>query len=259
MNIGIIGGGSIATFLLNKINKENMPDLHITSIFVRDKKKCAQLRDDYDVVLFDDLNKFLHSNIDIVVEAANIEAVHTLIPSILKEKDLVMISIGALADEEFLKEVYERATIYNRSIYLPSGAIGGLDLLQSAQALGEITDVTLTTRKAAASLLDEEVHEETVVFDGVAKDAIAKFPKNINVSIVLSLAGIGVNHTKVKIIADPFIHNNMHTVLIKGAFGSATYTIENNPMVENPNSSYLAALSILSTLKKLSNRIKIGF
>lgn len=259
MNIGIIGGGSIATFLLNKINKENMFDLHITSIFVRDKKKYDQLRDDYDVMLFNDLDKFLHSNIDIVVEAANIEAVQTLIPSILVKKDVVMISIGALADEKFLQEVYERATIYNQSIYLPSGAIGGLDLLQSAQALGEVTDVVLTTKKPATSLLDEEVHEETVVFDGVAKDAIEKFPKNINVSIILSLAGVGINNTKVKIIADPFIQKNKHTVQIKGAFGSATYTITNNPMAENPNSSYLAALSILSTLKKLSNRIKIGF
>src|SRR5699024_1388157 len=103
-----------------------------------------------------------------------------------------------------------------------------------------------------------EIEGKEVIFKGTAEEAIKKFPKNINVSIILALAGIGAKETVVEIIADPLINNNMHTIQIEGAFGSSVLTVTNNPMKANPNTSYLAALSILNTLKSRSNRIKIG-
>src|SRR5699024_3508074 len=197
-------------------------------------------------------------NIDIVVEAANIEAVNELIPFVLEKKDVVLISIGALANESFLEKLYSIAKKYNRSIYLPSGGIGGLELLQSANALDDVTEVSITTRKPAASLIEKETKEEVTVFEGPAQEAIKKFPKNINVSIILSLAGIGTEKTKVKIVVDPLIEKNSHTIQILGRAGEATITSINNPLETNPKASYLAPLSIISTLKKITNPIKIG-
>src|SRR5699024_8572420 len=125
------------------------------------------------------------------------------------------------ADEEFLKEISAIVHQYPHVIHLPSGAVGGLDLIQNANALSTIDSVSLTTRKPAHSLLDQPVDEELVVFEGVAMDAIKQFPKNINVSIILSLAGVGIDKTRVKIIADPHIDKNMHHVEIRGDFGEA--------------------------------------
>lgn len=258
MNIGILGGGAIAQFLLQEINEKKLENMKITSVYVRDKDKYKKMFSVYEISLFDHLDDFLNSSIDIVVEAANVEAVQALIPTILKKKDAVLISIGALSDESFLNELYAQAESCDRSIYLPSGAVGGLDLLQNAHALGTVSQVTLTTRKPASSFIQEPIDQEMVVFKGTAKDAIKKYPKNINVSIILSLAGIGVNETKVEIIADPFVENNIHTVVVKGEFGSATLSVTNNPMKANPNTSYLAALSIVGTLKRVTSRIKIG-
>lgn len=259
MNIGIIGGGAIANFLLESLNKKDTSKMKVKSVYIRDIEKYKNLAKDYDVSLFNDIDSFLDSAIDIVVEAANIEAVNDLVPIVLKKKDVVLISIGALADGVFLEKINAIAEENDRSILLPSGGIGGLDLLQSANALGDVTEVSLTTRKPAASLINNQTDKEVIVFEGPASEAIKKFPKNINVSIILSLAGIGTQKTKVTIIADPSLDKNNHTIEIVGSAGQATITSTNNPLETNPKSSYLAALSIISTLKKLMNRIKIGW
>lgn len=256
MNIGIIGAGAIAQFLLKEINEYK--NLKINSIFVRDKEKYLSLESEFDVKLFTDLDAFLNSEIDIVVEAANIDAVKMLVPTILKKKELILISVGALVDEGLLSEIGHLVKKYKNEVYLPSGAIGGLDLLQNAHALGTVTSVSLTTRKPASSLIEEEIKKEKVIFEGKAVDAIKQFPKNMNVSIILSLAGIGIEKTTIRLVADPHIEKNVHIVEITGDFGEATFTITNNPLPENPKTSYLAAMSILGTLKRINGTIKIG-
>lgn len=258
MKIGLIGAGAIAHFLLDKINHHQLGALRITSIFVRDSDKYQLLESDFGVTLYTDLNEFLESEIDIVVEAANINAVQNLLPSVIQKKDTVIISVGALADEALLAEISQLANEHNTTLHLPSGAIGGLDLLQNAHALGTITSVLLTTRKPASSLIEEDINEEKIVFEGRAMDAIQQFPKNMNVSIVLSLAGIGIEKTSVRFVADPHIDRNIHQVEVKGDFGEATFTISNNPLPENPKTSYLAAMSILGTLERLRGHVRIG-
>ena len=193
-----------------------------------------------------------------MVEAANIEAVQKLLPFVIKKKDAVLISVGALADEALLTEISNLANEYKTALHLPSGAIGGLDLLQNANALGTIKSVTLTTRKPASSLLEEKIDKEKIVFEGTAVDAIEQYPKNMNVSIVLSLAGIGIEKTTVRLVADPHIDKNIHHVEAIGDFGEATFSITNNPLPENPKTSYLAAMSILGTLERLDGQVRVG-
>src|SRR5690606_12305845 len=126
MKIGLIGAGAIAHFLLEEINGKQQENLRITSVFVRDREKYQLLESTYGVKLYTEIDAFLDSEIDIVVEAANIEAVHTLLPAAIRKKDVVVISIGALVNEELLTELNNLADEYNRRLYLPSGAVGGL-------------------------------------------------------------------------------------------------------------------------------------
>ncbi|MEK5186498.1 aspartate dehydrogenase [Solibacillus sp. FSL W7-1324] len=258
MKIGIIGAGAIAHFLLEEINEKLQENLRITSIFVRDREKHQLLKSTYGIKLYTEIAAFLDSDIDIVVEAANIEAVHTLLPSAIRKKDVVVISIGALVDEALLVELNNLANEYNRRLYLPSGAVGGLDLLQNAHALGTVTSVELTTRKPASSLVDETLEEAKVIFEGNAAEAISRYPKNMNVSIVLALASIGFEKTRVTLVADPKIDKNIHHIEVTGDFGEATFTIKNNPLPANPKTSYLAAMSILGTLKRINGKLLIG-
>lgn len=258
MNIGLIGAGAIAHFLLEEINKKRLNGFRIESIFVRDAAKYRMLEDEYGIKLFTDLSEFLNSEIDVVVEAAEIEAVKQLMPTVIKQKDIVLISVGALAETGIVTEMLQLAEQYEKKIYLPSGAIGGLDLLQNSASLGTVTNVALTTRKPASSLISEQINKAKVVFEGKATEAIQNFPKNMNVSIILALAGIGFDRTQVSLVADPHIDQNIHEIAISGDFGEVTLTIKNNPLPANPKTSYLAAMSVLGTLQRINKRLVIG-
>ena len=258
MKIGIIGTGNIAQFLLEEISKSKDENLHIVSIFGRNQEIGNELATKYGVTFFEDVDLFLDSSVDVVVEAATVEVVRNLAPSIvIAGKHLVVSSVGAFADGEFYRELEQLANQHKTEIYVPSGAIGGIDIIKSANALGELRNVSIVTRKSPQSL-SMEVEEETVVFEGSASEAIKQFPKNINVSIVLSLAGIGEEKTKVTIIADPQTTKNTHTIEAEGEFGRFQLQVENEPMKRNPKTSALAALSILSVLRNAGRRVKIG-
>lgn len=206
------------------------------------------------------MESFLRSPTDIVVEAATVEAAKKWAEIVLlKGKDLLLSSVGALADGAFYEKITRIARQNEANVYLPSGAIGGIDIIQSANALGGLKKVSLTTRKSPQSLgFQETIEQEKVVFEGKAKDAIQQFPKNTNVSIILSLAGLGVEKTKVTIIADPKVDRNTHIIVAEGTFGTFQFKVENEPMPDNPKTSYLAALSILSTLQNKDKSIHLG-
>lgn len=255
MKIGLIGAGAIGQYLLKYINDKQHDKIVITNILVRNFEKYKHLENDYDVSIHTDLNEFMDSNIDIVVEAANVSVATEMLPKLIKRKDVMLISVGALANDEILKLMSQTN---NHTLHLPSGAIGGLDLIQNAKSLGNLDSVSLTTRKPALSLLDKRPDKEIVVYEGPAKGAINKFPKNMNVSIILSLAGLGIEHTKVTLVADPNADKNIHTIYATGSFGEMELTVKNEPLPENPKTSGLAALSVFSSLERLRDNIKIG-
>ena len=225
---------------------------------VRNKEKYIHLESKYNIEITEDINRLLEDDIDLIVEAATVSSVKRYLPKVIKRKDAVIISVGAFSDETFLKNIYTVARENNHAIYLPSGAIGGLDLIQNAEATSGLKNVKITTRKPATVFGEEGLTKEKMIFNGSANRAIEKFPKNINVAIILSLAGIGTTKTSVEIIASPFITENEHTIEVSGEFGEMKTTIKNKPMPENENTSYLAALSVLGTILRKTSQIKIG-
>ena len=93
---------------------------------------------------------------------------------------------------------------------------------------------------------------------GLPADGVRAFPANVNVAGTLSLAGIGYDATTVRVIADPGIERNMHQIEVMGEFGSLTVRVENVPSPENPKTSYIAMLSAIATLKKLTEPVWVG-
>jgi len=262
MRIGLIGAGAIGKFLLEKINSEKkLPGFEITTVFderAKAKTALAEAEEKYNISLVQQLDAFLSAPVDIVVECANIAAVEKYAPTILKQKDMLIISIGALVEEAFLQNLKQVAEAAKTNIYLPAGAVGGLDVLRAAASLDELDEVSLTTRKPAKALSDTEITSEQILFTGEEREAIKQFPKNANVAIILSLAGIGVKDTRVTIIADPAVTKNIHFIEASGAFGKLELKLENNPSPTNPKTSYLTALSIFTVLEKLDQTVQIG-
>lgn len=261
MRIGLIGTGTIGTFLLDELNrKHSINDYHITAVFDERTKSEATLQEQartYDFTYHSCIEQFLAEPIDVVVECANIAVVEKFARDIVKQKSLLIISIGALVSTNLLKDLQSLSKQSHKKVYLPSGAIGGLDVIRSAHVLNALDAVDLITTKPAHALTDEPIQQCTTLYSGPAKEAIQKFPKNANVAITLSMAGIGMEQTNVTIMADPEVTTNTHRVEATGDFGSLSLTLNNLPSPTNPKTSYLTSLSIVSALKSLNETITI--
>lgn len=217
-----------------------------------------------------DVSEILERNdVQIVIEAASQEAVKQYAVKVLSSnKDLMVMSAGALLDDALMSKIIEVARESGRRIYVPSGAIVGLDNVKSA-AIGRIDEVTLVTRKPPISFkgapyverskIDlSSIREPLVLYEGPAREAVKLFPQNVNVAATLSLAGVGPDRTRVKIIVDPNIKNIVHEIHVKGEFGEIFTRTVNKPFPNNPRTSYIAALSAIATLKKISGNIIVG-
>jgi aspartate dehydrogenase len=177
--------------------------------------------------------------------------------------DVLTVSLGALADPLLEAALTAAADVGGSRLHLTSGAIGGLDALRGARA-GRITKVTYTGRKPpkgwvgspADDVLDlDALTEATAHFTGTARAAALTYPKNANVAAAVALAGVGFDATEVVLIADPTVTANIHEVYADGDFGSFNFAISGNGLPENPRSSALAAMSLVSDLVERKKRI----
>jgi aspartate dehydrogenase len=186
--------------------------------------------------------------VDVVIEAAGHQALAQFGATALKQgSDLIIASIGALADEALWHSLQEAAT--RSRLILPAGAVAGIDALAAAKR-GGLTSVSYSSRKPPASLGDKLPEDrETILFHGNAREAAIKFPKNANVAATIALAGIGFEQTEVRIIADPTVTQNVHLLEAEGAFGSFSMQIAGKPLPGNPKSSSLTAMSLLRCIE----------
>ena len=254
MKLGIIGCGAIGTDVAKAADE--MKEIEKIYLFDIDKKVTQGLNKQLNKSKMLRVKEFLEK-VDVVFEAASQEAVITHAEEILLAgKDLVIMSVGSLFDDKFGLKLEKIARKNNCRIYLPSGAVCGVDGILSA-SIDTIDEVTLVTTKPPKSL-GKDVEKRTIVFDGTARDAIKEFPKNINVAASLSLAGIGFDDTKVQIVVDPVATRISHKILAHGKFGRLRAEVENMPNPSNPKSSYMASLSAVATLKRIVNPIQIG-
>ena len=218
---------------------------------------------------FADVPSLLEIKPDLVLETASADAVRSFATDIFEcGADLMIVSVGALADADFFGRLIDQASKMNRRLYIPSGAIGGIDIIKAA-VVGGLEECRLTTTKPPQALrgapyicqqgIDlETIGEATVIFEGTARQAVGSFPQNVNVAATISLAGLGLDRTTVRIIADPAATRNVHEVFVRGNFGEATVRLVNQPSLENPKSSYLASLSVIATLQCVSRQFQLG-
>ncbi|MFH0815348.1 MAG: aspartate dehydrogenase [Methanobacteriota archaeon] len=206
---------------------------------------------------------------DLIVEAANQDAVIEFLPKALAaRKDVLVLSVGALLNYDFRATCKDLATKNGRKIYIPSGAVAGIDGLGAAGE-EQIDEVILMSYKPPAALEGAEYFKKRgidltkidgpkVVFDGSAREAVKLFPKNINVAATISLAGLGFEKTRVKLVVDPKATKNTHRLIVKWKFGEIEAWTRNEPFPSNPRTSYLAALSAISAVKKIAGTVWVG-
>ena len=268
--IGLLGCGAIGTQIALAIDSGSIPAT-LTHIYDQSKEKSENLASKlkHKPIIVENSHLLSSNPTDLIVEAASQDAVRDTALSVLQNrKDLMIMSVGALLDESIFEIISDACKDFKKTVYLPSGAIAGLDGLKSVK--NELDSVTLVTTKHPNSLkgakffesseIDpDKISEITTIFEGTAKEAVSLFPANINVAALLSLTGLGSTNTLVKIIADPATNKNTHQILAEGKFGKMSFVIENVPDTNNPKTSRLAILSAIERLRDIcTDDIKIG-
>ncbi len=272
MKIGLIGCGAIGSTLALQIDGGKVGEAKLVRVYDLKRESCEQLVGKLKSkprVAREVSEIYGDKEIDMVIEAASQAAVRQYSLDVIKSgKNLMIVSVGALADDKLLENLRSEARRRDKRIYIPSGAILGMDGVKSS-ALAGIQAATLTTRKPPAAFQGNEylqrkgvkladLKRPKVIFDGTAREAVKAFPASVNVAATLSLAGIGFDRTKVRIVADPAIAINIHEIKIKGKSGELITESRNVPFPEVPRTSYLAALSAIRTLKNLSETVHVG-
>ncbi|MCD6319583.1 MAG: aspartate dehydrogenase [Candidatus Desulfofervidaceae bacterium] len=271
VKIGLIGCGAIGTTIAKAVEKGLLNNFTITAIFDLCLERAKELNKILSSPPFiaSTFNSFLQQPLDLVIEAASPKAVEEYAEEVLlNHNDLMIMSVGALLKNGLLKRLEEVAHKQGCRIYIPSGAIAGIDAIKAA-TLGGIEEVIITTRKRPESLkgapyLEKKgidlktISSAILIYEGPAEEAVMFFPANVNVAAVLSLAGIGPKKTKVRVIADPHIDTNQHEIKVKGDFGEMVCLTANFPCPDNPKTSYLAALSAIKTLEETTKVVRIG-
>lgn len=267
IRIGIIGCGTIGSEIAKTIDINFNKDAELIAISDIDKNKAEALKkkleSNPEILGIDTLIK----KADLVIEAASAEVSGEIAKKALSAKrDIMLMSVGGIIKN--YAALFNLARKNGSKIYVPSGAICGLDGVKAA-AIGKIYKAELTTRKPPSGLMGapfiernkidlSKINSETTIFKGNALEAIEGFPANINVSCTLSIAGIGPENTAVKIVTSPEYKSNIHEVVLEGEFGKLVARTENVPSPTNPKTSYLAILSAIATLKQILESAKVG-
>ena len=275
-NVGLIGCGTIGSELALAIDSGKIKKAALVSLYDEVENVVVELKSklqNKNTKTFSNFSQFISSpafaNTDIIIEAASQDAVRKLARTIIQSgKDLIIMSTGALAEPDLLQELLDIASKKEVHIYVPSGAVAGIDAIRSVKHL--LNSVTITTTKNPKALAGAPFFEKTrikpetitnkkLIYEGTARDAVKEFPANVNVAAVLSLAGVGMDATKVKIIADPAASVNQHEITANGNFGEINIVVRNTPSPSNPKTSYLAILSAIECIRSIcDDNIRIG-
>jgi aspartate dehydrogenase len=202
--------------------------------------------------------------LELVVEAANRSAVEPWGRVALQHASAYLVSsTSAFCDPGVLERLRDIADANDSRILIPPGAIGGIDALVAAGrlSLGEVLHTIVKPPEAwrgtaAETMVDlDGLKHANVLFSGTAREAGRRFPQNANATAITSLAGVGLDRTRVVLVADPAASTNVHRLAARGDFGVLNIDIDNRPLADNPKSSELTALNIVRVINSLTQSV----
>jgi aspartate dehydrogenase len=238
--VGLIGCGAIGTVLAQAIERGLVVCDELV-VFDTDAEKAQKMKRSlqFRVKIASSVDELLNAKPAVVVEAAGQQAVCDYYDKLIASNaQIIVMSTGALL----------LMNVKDPKIHFPAGAIGGLDAIAAAANAG-IEEVTLISRKNPKALGKTNT-EETVIYEGTAKEAARLFPKEMNVAATLALTVKPVQ-VKVKVVSDPKVTRNTHQIHVRWRYGEMNLEFANDPHPDNPHTSALAAWAAIRLLKSL--------
>lgn len=265
MRLGLIGFGTIATLACDALVGAVTAPADLLICLARRESLAragdwiAQYRSRLarDVQVTDDLRAFLAARPQVVAEAAGHAALREAgAPILTGGADLIVCSVGGLADDALRQSLEAAATRGGRQLIRSPGAIGGLDILAAARLSG-LHSVHYTGRKSPLAWRGTPAEQVTrlealtspcIVFEGSAREAAIRFPQNANVAATIALAGAGLDATHVALVADPGVDRNLHEIVMRSACADVSIRIEGHPAPGNPKTSSTTGYALAALL-----------
>ena len=248
MRLALIGYGAIGQSIVARLRELGEID-RLDGILVRSRPET-----DPGIPVWYDAEEMIAVEPDIVIEAAGHEALRAFGPRVVASgADLIVAAVGALADDEFASELRTAARDGARVI-VPPGAVAGLDGLVAARTAG-LERVTYSSYKPphawrgtrAEQAIDlEHAEDEVVFFTGSAREAALHYPQNANVGAAVSIAGLGLDETRVRLISSRKVDDPLGVIEASGAFGSFRFECLARASPSNPKTSAITADSLLA-------------
>ena len=270
MKLALLGGGTIARLVLSHLRSGNLPAVEVIAICGRSPTSpAAAFAKECAIPYVLGTEGLIRTAPEVVLEAASHDAVREhLLPLLKTGISVIVLSAGALVDDRLRAEAAQAASRSGATLYVPSGGIGGLDALKTACIAG-VDQVTIQVAKPPAAwkgipFVDAlgvdlgSLSAALTLFEGPAREGVPHFPQNVNIAAVLSLAGIGFDRTRMRVVADPALRLNTHTIEVSGKSGRFSVVLENVPAPENPKTSWLACYSALAALKEFETAVRYG-
>ncbi|MBB3704736.1 aspartate dehydrogenase [Aminobacter aminovorans] len=257
LRLCFIGWGAIASRVGELLAERQPSGVEIVAVAVRDPQRQRTVLPQ-GARLIAGQDELAGLDIDMVIEAAGRPAVAIWGEAALRHAgSFVVSSASAFTDEALLARLLAVADETGGRIVVPSGALGDLGALAAASVL-PLDEVQHTIVKPplawkgtrAAEMIDlDRLERRTEFFAGTARQAAEAFPQNANVAVISALSGIGLDRTRVALVADPSAARNIHEISAAGAFGTLELRLENEPLKTNPKSSEMTALSLVSLIE----------
>lgn len=259
LKLGLIGYGAIGKHVEAALKAGGIENLELVAALVKRPRNEGLLTHEPD--------RFFAHEFDAVAECAGHEAVRVYGQRVLERgADFLVTSVGAFTDSVLFERLLAIAKANGKRLILPSAGIGALDILSSA-AVGGLDSVTVTVRKdpsawkgtIAETLVDlDSLQKPHTVFDGPVREGARLYPQNVNISAAAAIAGIGLDKTRVVIVADPTITTHIVELEARGAFGHFTFREDVAVSEENRKTGKLVAMAMVKSVRQLASTLVVA-
>lgn len=256
LDVTMVGCGTVGHGVIDALRGAD--DVRITQLVVGASQVDATRREFPGMAVAASVDA-LPEHPGVLLECASRAAVNEhVLPALRNGIDCMLCTISAFAERGFAEAVDAATRAGGSRLHLLSGAVGGIDAIAAAR-VGGLTKVTHTGTKPprgwkgtpAAEKFDlDRMTERTVLFEGSARDAARLYPNNANVAATISMVGIGLDHTRVQLVADPAATHNTHHIRAEGSFGEMELKFTGFPLPGNPKTSALTVYSAVSALRR---------